>query len=405
MTTETTASLRERITSIIPELIEFRHDLHTHPELGYEEHRTSGEVRKALTEAGVEFVDGLAGGTGVLGHIPGEAEQAVGLRADMDALPILEKTGLDYASVNEGVMHACGHDGHTTILVGTARVLAQVAGEGTLPNPVTFLFQPAEEGGGGGKRMVEDGCLDGKVIGPSVSRMYGLHGWPVLPLNMISTRPGPMLAAADRFDITVTGVGGHAAMPHATRDPIVASAAIVQAIQSIVSRNVDPVQGAVISVTMFNAGSAFNIIPETCTMAGTVRALDDDAMSTVRIRLDQVVQTVAAAHGCQANLDYHVGYPVTRNDAAEVETVLGTARSLFSEEQVQLLEAPGMGAEDFSYYCEHVPSCFFVLGLLPADQDSIPLLHHPCFDFNDNVIATGIEMFCTLALNDMTRKC
>ena len=248
--------------------------------------------------------------------------------------------------------------------------------------------------------MVEDGCLDGKIIGPSVSRMYGLHGWPILPENMISTRPGPMLAAADRFDITVTGLGGHAAMPHGARDPIVAAAALVQAIQSIVSRNVDPVQGAVISVTMFNAGSAFNIIPETCTMSGTVRALHEEAMTTVRARLEQVVQEIASAYGCKASLDYHVGYPVTRNDEAEVETVLDTARSVLEEDQVQLLEAPGMGAEDFSYYCEQVPSCFFVVGLLPPDRDSMPMLHHPCFDFNDDVIATGIEMFCKLALNN-----
>ena len=403
MTTDTT--IRDRIDAMLPELIAFRRDVHAHPELGYQEERTSSVVQQALSDAGVEHVGGLAGGTGVLGHIPGTAPGAIGLRADMDALPILEQTGLPWASTNEGCMHACGHDGHTTILVGAARVLASLAREGTLPNPINFLFQPAEEGGGGGQRMVEDGCLDGRVLGPSVTRMYGLHGWPVLPQNMVSSRPGPMLAAADRFDITISGLGGHAAMPHSTRDPIVAAAAIVQAIQSIVSRNVDPVQGAVISVTMINSGSAFNIIPETCTLAGTVRALHEEAMQIVRARLDDVVRDVAAAHGCQGQLEYHVGYPVTRNDPHEVDIVHDTARRLLGPELVQVMEAPVMGAEDFSYYCQEVPSCFFAIGLLPPDQESMPLLHHPSFDFNDEVIATGVELFCTLALNEQAPSC
>jgi amidohydrolase len=403
MTNGTT--IRSRINDILPELIAFRRDLHAHPELGYDEHRTSQTVQTALQEAGVEHVGGLAGGTGVLGHIPGTASNAIGLRADMDALPIDEQTGLEWASTHEGCMHACGHDGHTAILVGAARVLGAMAAEGTLPNPVNFLFQPAEEGGGGGKRMVEDGCLDGRVLGPDVSRMYGLHGWPTLPQGMISSRPGAMLAAADRFDVTITGLGGHAAMPHTTRDPIVAAAAVVQALQSIVARNVDPVQGAVVSVTMINSGSAFNIIPEVCTLAGTVRALHEEAMDTVRARLNEVVRDVAAAHGCQAQLEYHEGYPVTRNDPREVEIVHDTARKILGEDLVQVMDAPVMGAEDFSYYCQEVPSCFFALGLLPADRDSMPLLHHPCFDFNDDVIATGVELFCTLALNEQPSNC
>jgi len=403
MTTKTT--IRSRIDAILPELVALRRDLHAHPELGYEEHRTSGLVKDALEEAGVQYTGGLAGGTGVLGHLPGKASQAIGLRADMDALPIVEQTKLPWASTNQGRMHACGHDGHTTILVGAARILSAMSREGSLPNPVSFVFQPAEEGGGGGERMVQDGCLEGSILGPAVSRMYGLHGWPDLPEHTISSRPGAMLAAADRFDVTITGLGGHAAKPHSTRDPIVAAASLIQAIQAIVARDVDQVQGAVISVTMINAGTAFNIIPETCTLAGTVRALHEEAMATVRSRLAEVVRDVAAAYGCTGHLDYHVGYPVTRNDPKEVETVLETARKLLGEDLVEILSAPVMGAEDFSYYCQHVPSCFFTLGMLPQEQDSMPLLHHPCFDFNDEVIATGVELFCNLALNEQSANC
>ena len=401
----TTATLRERIDAILPELVTLRRDLHAHPELGYQEHRTSTQIKAALNDAGIEHADGLAGGTGVLGHLPGQAAKAVGLRADMDALPIIEQTGLEWASTHEGRMHACGHDGHTTILIGAARVLASLANDGPLPNPVSFLFQPAEEGGGGGERMVQDGCLDGTVIGPPLECMYGLHGWPVLEEHTVSSRPGPMLAAADRFEISITGVGGHAAMPHGTRDPIIAATALIQAIQSIVSRNVDPVQGAVISVTTINAGSAYNIIPETCTLSGTVRALHSEAMELVRTRLEEVVKAVPAAHGCQGQLDYMVGYPVTRNDAREVDTVHEIARSVVGDDRVQVMEAPVMGAEDFSYYCEKVPSCFFALGLLPPGQDEMPSLHHPRFDFNDAVIATGVELFCNLALNERPLNC
>ena len=396
------ATIREHIDAILPDLIAMRRDLHAHPELGYEEHRTSGVIRDVLTSAGIEHVGDLAGGTGVLGHLPGTAAKAVGLRADIDALPIVEQTGLAWASTHEGRMHACGHDGHTTILAGTARVLAELAKTEPLPNPVSFLFQPAEEGGGGGERMVQDGCLDGSVLGPAVDCMYGLHGWPVLQEHMVSSRPGPMLAAADRFNITITGLGGHAAMPHGTRDPIIAATALIQAIQSIVARNVDPVQGAVISVTTINAGSAFNIIPETCTLSGTVRALHQESLDLVRTRLKEVVDAVPAAHGCVGSLDYLVGYPVTRNDPAEVEIVHTTARDVVGAERVQAMESPIMGAEDFSYYCEQVPSCFFALGLLPPDQDEMPSLHHPCFDFNDAVIATGVELFCQLALKQRT---
>ncbi|MCH2133362.1 MAG: amidohydrolase [Phycisphaerales bacterium] len=394
-----TTRLRDCIAEILPDLVAIRHDLHRHPELMYEEHRTSGVVQDQLKQAGVSFVADLAGGTGVLGHLPGQSEQATGFRADMDALPIHETTGLEWASTIDGKMHACGHDGHTTILIGAARVLATLAAEGDLPHPVSFMFQPAEEGGAGGLRMVEDGCLDGRVIGPPMERLFGLHGWPMLPEGAVGSRPGPMLAAADRFCIEIHGRGGHAAMPHTTRDPVAAAASVITTLQQVVSRHVDPVMGGVISVTMINAGSAFNVIPETCTLQGTVRALHAEAHEILRSSVCDIPGRIAEALGCTATVTYNEGYPVTRNDEAMTAHFHDIARETLGDSNVQPLEFPVMGAEDFSYYCEIVPACFFGLGLCPTDQDEIPGLHHPNFDFNDRTIATGVELFCRLALS------
>lgn len=397
-TVVSTTALRERIESILPELIEFRHDLHRHPELMYEEHRTSSQICGALAKADVPFKGDLAGGTGILGHLAGNASRAVGLRADMDALPIHEQSSVDYASTIEGKMHACGHDGHTTILLGAARVLKGLSDESELPRPVSFLFQPAEEGGAGGKRMVEDGCLDGRVLGPPVERMYGLHCWPLMLENVVGSRPGPLLAAADHFQIEVRGRGGHAAMPHTTADPVATAATIITTLQQAVSRRIDPVLGGVVSVTMVQAGSAFNVIPDTCMMHGTVRALYPEVLTTLKSAVHDIPHAVAQALGCEAEVTYHDGYPVTRNDEATTAAFHDLAREVLGHERVEPLEFPVMGGEDFAYYCEQVPSCFFVLGQCPPDRDSMPGLHHPAFDFNDRTIATGVEMFCRLAL-------
>ncbi|MAB81964.1 MAG: peptidase M20, partial [Phycisphaerae bacterium] len=277
MNTDTRPRIRDIIDELLPELVDLRRDLHAHPELGYQEHRTSQVVQDQLSAAGVEFAAGLAGGTGVLGHLPGTEATAVGLRADMDALPISEQTGCDWSSTHDGIMHACGHDGHTTMLVGAARVLSRLAGESALPNPVTFVFQPAEEGGAGGQKMCQEGCVDGTIIGPPLRTIYGQHGWPGLPLGVVASRPGAMLAAADRFDIEITGLGGHAAMPHTTNDPVLAAASIVTALQQVMSRNVNPVEGGVISVTRIEGGSAYNVIPGSVRLAGTLRALEPAA--------------------------------------------------------------------------------------------------------------------------------
>ena len=405
-TNETTATLGTLINQELPDIIAIRRDLHAHPEIGYEEQRTSEVVQRELKKAGVNFVANLAGGTGVMANIPASGaaqnKKAVGLRADMDALPIEETSGVSYASRFHGKMHACGHDGHTAILIGTARVLAKLSklsnGGGGLHRPVSFVFQPAEEGGAGDQKMVQEGCLDGRIIGPPIENMFGLHGWPRLPQGVVATRIGPLLAASDRFDIIVKGVGSHAAFPHASRDPIIAASAIVNALQTIASRNVDPLDSVVVSVTMLNAGSAYNVIPSQAKISGTVRTLTPQVMQLTQRRINEIAMNIAKAHGCEASFEYRIGYPVTLNDAGAVEIFNDVARQTLGEQRVLDLPRPVMGGEDFSFYSQVVPSCFFVLGLIPPGKQSMPDLHQPDFNFNDDAIATGIEMFCRLAL-------
>ncbi len=395
------AELREMIALELPGLIALRHDLHAHPEVRYQEMRTSGVVARELAAIGMAFKAGLGGGTGVLGHLPGGPRggaKAVALRADMDALPMTEETGAAYASRNPGVMHACGHDGHTAILIGAARVLAKLSGRGALPQPVTFVFQPAEEGGAGAKKMIEDGCLSGVHTDAPVERIFGLHGWPELPLNVVSTRAGALLAASDMIEITVTGRGGHAAFPHFARDPIVAGAAIVSALQSIASRNLDPMEPMVLSITQFHAGSANNVISEKAVLSGTLRTFTEETRAMAKGRLREIAEHGARAMGCEARVEITEGYPVTRNDAGMVERFTQVAREMMVEERVVPMVHPVTGSEDFSYYGQVVPSCFFLLGLLPAGCGRMPALHNPGFDFNDDAIATGVEMFCRLAL-------
>jgi amidohydrolase len=376
-------------------LTDIRHDLHRHPELAYEETRTSEVVQRELAAAGVAFVGGLAGGTGVLAHIPGGDGSPLALRADMDALPIVEQTGLPYASETEGRMHACGHDGHTTILIGVARELAKASQAGTLGRPVTLIFQPAEEGGAGAKRMRDEGCLDGSIIGPPVDRIFGLHGWPALPLGVLASRPGPILASADGFEIRITGRGGHAAMPHLCVDPIAAAAAVIQSAQHIVSRRVDPIMGGVLSITRIEGGTTHNIIPESVYLQGTTRFLDPEAGIALHQGFDKIVSDVAAAHGCAAEIDWHDGYPITFNAPEAYDYWDTVTAAAFSREQVQTM-GPVMGGEDFSYYGEQIPACFFALGLCPASEDSMPGLHHPSFDFNDDAIPLGIKAFLAI---------
>ena len=392
------STIDDHIEEILPELISIRHDIHAHPELGYEEHRTSEIIQNFLADIDVPFISGLAKGTGVLAHIAGEGDKAIALRADIDALPILEENTFDWKSVHDGCMHACGHDGHTTILLGTTKVLSRIAKEQPLPNPVTFVFQPAEEGGGGGQQMVLDGCLDGTQIGNPVGMMFGLHGWPQHRLNHVATRVGPMLAADIGVSVIIRGVGGHAAFPYLCKDPIVCAAEVVSSLQQLVSRNTDPLDSLVVSITQIHGGTTHNIIPDEVTLSGTMRYLERETGEMAKKRFSEIVNGVASAHGCDVSITLSDGYPVTRNHPEAVKTFFEIAKHTMDEESVSEFEKPVMGGEDFSYYCQEVPSCFFALGLLPLGQDIIPSLHQPTFDFNDGAIATGIKMFCELAL-------
>ena len=403
-----TSRLREAIAAELPELVAFRHDLHRHPELCYQEERTSARVCEALDRIGIAYKPGVAK-TGIIAHLPAtvdpaagqnHATHAVALRADMDALPIAECTGRPYASDNPGVMHACGHDGHTAILLGAARVLTTLDER---PNPVTFLFQPAEEGGAGGRRMCDEGCLlgdEGGGLGERVARVFGLHGWPSVPLGRVATRPGPLLAATDDFTVRVRGVGGHAAYPHHAADPVLAAAHTVCAIQSIVSRNIGPNDPVVVTVGKISGGTANNVIPATVEFIGTVRTLSAETRRRARERFYQVVEQTAAAMGCHAEIDWEEGYPVTFNDPELTEHFFAIARDTLGPERVGAVEHPTLGGEDFSYYGRHVPTCFFMLGLLPpgADPATTPKLHQAEFDFNDDAIPTGVEMMCRLAM-------
>lgn len=416
--------VKDLITKEVAPLTQIRRDLHKHPELSMQERRTSGIVRAELERLGIACKANLGGGTGVVGHLPatdgaGNARPAIALRADMDALPITEQTGKPYASITPGAMHACGHDGHTTMLLGAARVLAALPHR---PRPVTFIFQPAEEYGGGGDIMCREGVLEGGDgptstladgrpggIGPRVERIFGLHGWPQLPLGSIATRPGPLMAAVDDFVVTIRGTQCHGAYPHLGNDPIVASAHIVTALQSIASRNVGPLESVVVTVGQINAGTANNIIPETCTLVGTVRSLKDDTKQIAKRRFFEIVEGVARSMGCTAEIDWQDGYPVTNNDPALTSHVFEVARRVLGEGNVIHAEQPTMGGEDFSFYGRHVPACFFFLGLNPAinglskasggsADGTFPSLHQPTFDFNDDAISIGVELLVSLAL-------
>jgi len=390
--------VRALIAEELPGLIELRHDLHMHPELMYEEFRTADVVRRELSRAGTEFVPGLAGGTGTLAALPGSAATAIALRADMDALPIHEESDRPWRSRTDGRMHACGHDGHTTVLVGAMRVLSRLSRERALPRPVTFIFQPAEEGGAGGQRMVEEGALDGSRIGAPVSEAYALHGWPQFDLGTAGTRIGPMLAASDRFEIRVEGEGGHAAWPHATRDPIPAACAIVAALQTIPSRNAHALDPSVLSVTTIHAGTAFNVIPSHASIQGTVRTLSSESRQLHERRIGEIASAVALGYGCRATSTYRHGYPITSNDPKAVARFEAMASDTIGAERLRRVPHPVMVGEDFAYYGMKVPSCFFALGLKPRSMESMPDLHQPDFDFTDDAIGVGVELFCALAL-------
>lgn len=397
----TSAELDAAIDTHLTDVTAIRHDLHAHPQLAFEETYANALVRWELTALGIEHVGEIAT-TGVVGWIdppPGSSaasRSAVALRADMDALEIEEETGLPYASTHPGLMHACGHDGHTAVLLGAARVLHTMRDR--LPRPVKLFFQPAEEGEAGAVKLIEQGALTREVGGHDVAAIFGLHGYPLAPIGQLHTRPGPIMAAADEVRITITGRGGHAAAPYQTVDPVIAAAHVVTALQTVVSRNTRPVDAAVVSITSVHAGKAFNVIPQTASLLGTIRTLNDRTAELVRRRVTEVAEQTAAALGCTADVEMLIGYPVLNNGSGATDYATAVARDVLGESNVVIMDDPLMGAEDFSYYANEVPAHFGFIGVRPHDRDSYPGLHHPLYDFSDAALPVGIRLMCRWAL-------
>ncbi|MEQ8814068.1 MAG: M20 aminoacylase family protein [Thalassobaculum sp.] len=380
-----------RIAEFAPEMAEWRRDLHAHPELGFKEARTSDVVAAKLAEWGIEVHRGLAG-TGVVGVLKcGSADRAIGLRADMDALPIRERTGRPYASTNDGVMHACGHDGHTTMLLGAARYLAETRNfDGT----VRFIFQPAEEGIGGAKKMVEDGLFQQFPC----ERVYGMHNMPGIPLGEFAVVEGPVMAAGDTFEIRIQGRGSHAAMPHQGIDPVVVASSLVIALQTITSRNIKAQDALVVSVTEFHAGETFNVIPDGVVLRGTCRTLDPDIHASLPDRFQRIVDGVCATYGASAEIDYRQVFPVTMNAAEPTRVAQDAATAVAGASRVMTDRRPLMGSEDFAYMLNAVPGCYVFAG----NGDSAAV-HHPEYDFNDDLLAHGASYWTTLVERELKR--
>jgi amidohydrolase len=390
------------IDSQLPAVAELRHRLHQIPELGYEEVKTATVIRQELDRLGLKYAAGVEGApTATVAWIGDLAKPCVALRADIDALPIVERTGLPYASTHPGRMHACGHDGHMSILMGTAAVLKPIAEK--LGVCVKFVWQPAEEGGGGADVLTRAGVLDGR-IGPRVAAIFGLHGWPGLPVGVVSTRPGALLAATDTFIATFIGKGCHGAFPHLGRDPIVAAAEAVINLQQFVTRDLDPTEPAVITVGMFHAGTATNIIPDRAVIEGTARTLSDPARKLIEQSMRRRCEGIAAAAGCQVEFKWEPGYPPTINDPKMADYVAATARQVLGDARFIPAARPAMGGEDFAYYLEKTPGCFFLVGVCPSDRAEYPSLHSDQYDFTDAAMAVGMRMFVELVRGFTTKS-
>jgi hippurate hydrolase len=374
-----------RIAEFATDMTAWRRHLHTIPELGLECPQTAAFVAERLREFGVdELHEGIAQ-TGIVAIINGQGPgPTIGLRADMDALPILEETGLDYASTHPGKMHACGHDGHTTMLLGAARYLAETR---NFKGRVALIFQPAEEVGGGAGVMVDEGVMDRFEI----AQVYALHNAPGFEMGSFYTTPGPLMAAVDTFHVYIQGVGGHGAMPHDTRDPVMAACGIAQAFQTIVSRNHYAMDELVVSVTQIHTGTVDNVIPDTAYLNGTIRTFDPTVQNMVRDRMTAIVAGQAASYGVEARLEYEVGYPATVNDAAKTEFAAGVAGEVVGDRRVEADSGREMGAEDFSYMLQERPGAYFFLG-----QGNSAGLHHPKYNFNDEVAPVGASFFARL---------
>lgn len=377
-----------RFADLHDEITAWRRDLHEHPELLFDTHRTSGVVAAKLKEFGCdEVVEGI-GRTGVVGVIHGKTNKngkVIALRADMDALPIHETTGVEHSSKTDGKMHACGHDGHTAMLLGAATYLAETRNfDGT----VVVIFQPAEEGGGGGKEMVDDGMMDRF----GVQEVYGMHNYPGMKVGEFATRVGPLMAATDQFTLHVEGVGGHAANPKSCIDTTLVSSHIVVALQSIVARNTDPLESVVVSVTSFETESkAYNVIPQRVEIRGTVRTLTPETRDMAEAAIERIVTNTAAAYGASAKVEYERGYPVTKNHADQTAFAASIAREISGDAMVNDDADPVMGGEDFSYMLESRPGAFVFVG-----NGDTATLHHPDYDFNDELIPVGCSFWAKL---------
>jgi hippurate hydrolase len=384
------STLLEALHAQADAFITLRHDIHRHPELAFDEHRTSALVAEKLQSWGYAVERGL-GGTGVVGQlVRGDGKRRLGLRADMDALPIDEATGLGYASCHAGVMHACGHDGHTAMLLAAAQHLAQ---RGDFSGTLNMIFQPAEEGGGGALRMMDDGLFDKYPC----DAIFAMHNMPGVPQGQLVLREGAAMASSDYATVTLTGVGGHGAMPHRAVDPIVAAASIVMALQTIVSRNIDPLQMAVVTVGALHAGKANNVIPQSATLDISVRALDRDVRAKLEQRIKTLISTQAESFGVKAQIDWRPGYAVLVNTPNETAFAREIALELVGAEKVTLQGPAVTGSEDFAFMLERVPGSYLLIGNGDGDSAGACMVHNPAYDFNDANLAVGAAYWVLLA--------
>ncbi|CAO3448641.1 M20 aminoacylase family protein [Azospirillum largimobile] len=390
--------INNRIAAFQDDMTAWRRDIHAHPELGFEEERTSDIVAAKLAEFGITVHRGL-GGTGVVGTLKGlgtGSGRTIGLRADMDALPMPEANDFDHASRHAGKMHACGHDGHTAMLLGAARYLAETRNfDGT----VHFIFQPAEEGLGGAKRMIDDGLFRQF----DCEQVYGLHNWPELPAGQIAVHPGPVMAAANQFEIHVTGHGAHAAMPHRGIDPVLVSAHIITAAQSLVSRGTNPADSAVVSITVVEAGTAANVIPDGARMLGTMRTFTEENHRRIQEQFARLVSSIAEGLGAKAELRFRPGYPATVNSEPEARVAAAAAAKVVGDENVVWAPAPTMAAEDFGYMLKERPGAYIWLGHGGHSGPSCRL-HNPHYDFNDAILTTGASYWASLVETILPRS-
>ncbi len=379
------------INQMFEEMKAWRQELHSIPEIGLEEYETSKYIKSKLSEFNIEFKDGYAN-TGIVARVKGsrgESDKSIGLRADFDALPMPEKNQFEYKSTNEGMMHACGHDGHTSILLGAAKYLSE---NNDFDGSVYFIFQPGEEGFAGGQKMIQDGMFDDFKI----DEVYALHNWPELPIGSIGVNSGPMMAAVDEFDIVVKGRGGHAAIPQLAIDPVVIASQIVLAVQTIVSRSTDPVDKALISITKINGGTAYNVIDDSVKLGGTVRTFKPETRSFYEKKLKEISSGIAKANGAEAEVDFHLTnkYPPTINSKKESEFAANVAKKVFGDSQVDTDINPSMGGEDFSYLLEKKPGAYLYIG--QGDDNHKAHLHTTKYDFNDNLLPVGVNYWVEL---------